>query len=41
LEIGKTTADVPFKGKIDEVAIYNYALDSDEIIRVKDGFYLD
>jgi len=41
LEIGKTTADVPFKGKIDEVAIYNYALDSNEIIRVKDGFYLD
>ena len=41
LQIGKTTADVPFKGKIDEVAIYNYALDSDEIIRVKNGFYLD
>ena len=39
LFIGKTNADMPFKGKIDEVAIYNFALDSNEILSVKSGTY--
>jgi hypothetical protein len=39
--IGKTNSDVSFKGKIDEVAIYNHALDSQEIVYIKGGNYLN
>ena len=39
LNIGKTNSDVPFKGKIDEIAIYNFALDSNQILSVKNGNY--
>ena len=39
LFIGRTNADVAFKGKIDEIAIYNYALDSQEIVSVRGGNY--